>query len=97
VESGIYLRLDRLVVAKCSPETQLRRLMARNGLTEDEAAARIEAQSPLEDKLAVADYVVDTEGTLRRTRDEADHVWRALVSDYDEMFGDAARRGDDAP
>lgn len=91
VESGIYSRLDRLVVVKCNPATQILRLMARSGLREEDAAARVAAQAPLEDKLAVADYVVDTEGTLRRTREETDRVWRALTNDFEEIFGGAAR------
>lgn len=97
VETGIYLQLDRLVVTRCSRETQIRRLMTRNALSAAEASARIDAQAPLADKLAVADYVIDTDDTLRRTREEAERVWRSLMEDYQTMFGDEARRPEREP
>lgn len=80
VESGIYKELDALVVVRCSRETQIRRLMARNGFSEEEAVARLAAQAPLEDKLAVADWTIDTEGTIKGTRAETERVWRGLVA-----------------
>lgn len=96
VESGIYRKLDRLVVTRCEVATQIRRLISRNGMSEEEAAARVDSQAPLSEKLAVANYVVDTGGTLRQTRDEADRVWRALISDYDSRWGRATKRDDEA-
>ena len=50
-------------------------------MTESEARARVAAQAPLDAKLALADYVIDTDGTLadtdRRTRD----VWDRLLAE----------------
>ena len=66
VETGAYRDYDRLVVVRCGRETQLERLTDREGMTADEAHARVGAQAPLEDKLAVADYVIDTETDLGR-------------------------------
>jgi dephospho-CoA kinase len=48
----------------------------------DEAQQRIEAQAPLGEKLAVADYVIDTDGTLRETRRQAEEVWARLVAEH---------------
>lgn len=90
VETGLHEKLDRLVVVTCSMETQMRRLMVRSGLTEQEAAARISAQAPLESKLEVAHYVIDTDGTLRHTRDQVDRVWAALTADFEELYGDGS-------
>ena len=50
IESGGYLRFDQVVVVWCEPEIQLSRLMLRNGLSEDDAKKRIEAQMPQEEK-----------------------------------------------
>lgn len=55
---------DRIVVVACRPETQLSRLMARNGFAEAEARRRIAAQLPIQDKVALAHDVVDNEGSL---------------------------------
>ena len=58
---------DQVVVAACPPEEQLRRLMARDGLSEADARARIAAQLPLESKIERADFVVWTTGTSEET------------------------------
>ena len=63
VETDIYKGLAALTVVSCSLKTQLERLRARDGLSNAAAAARIAAQYPLEEKLKVADHVIDTEGT----------------------------------
>ena len=78
VETGAYRDLHRVIVVRCSEATQVRRLLAR-GMEVTEAESRIAAQAPLGDKLAVADYVVDTEGTLENTRRQLRTIWSALL------------------
>jgi len=71
-ETGHQHDFDRVIVCACEPAEQLRRLMARDNLTEEAAKARIEAQWPIGEKVARADYVIHTDGgfqeTERRTR-----------------------------
>jgi len=52
-----------LIVVQCLPEIQLERLMNRNNLTQAEAMNRIESQMPVDKKVAMADYVIDTSTT----------------------------------
>ena len=59
VESGQHLRFARLVVVFCEPREQLRRLMARDGLTEADARARLDAQMPPGEKRRFGHFVVD--------------------------------------
>jgi dephospho-CoA kinase len=87
VESGLYREFHRLIVARCSRETQMRRLLVRDGLSTSDAEARIDSQAPLSDKLAVADYVVDTEGTLRETHKQVEGVHASLIVDFEREFG----------
>jgi dephospho-CoA kinase len=47
VESGIHRDLDALIVVACTEATQVARAVARGGLTEAEARARVAAQAPL--------------------------------------------------
>ena len=54
----------------CPQEQQLARLMARNGLSEEEALARIRVQTPNSAKLALVDEVIDNGGTLAETRQQ---------------------------
>jgi dephospho-CoA kinase len=60
IESGGYRRFDKIVVVYCAPEIQLARLIKRNHLSVEEAAQRIAAQMPTEEKLKYADYSIDT-------------------------------------
>ncbi|KAF0687157.1 Aste57867_21128 [Aphanomyces stellatus] len=52
-----------IIVVTCSEEEELKRLMARDGLTEEKAMARIKSQMSLADKVKLADIVVDNNGT----------------------------------
>jgi dephospho-CoA kinase len=80
VESGIHRDLDALIVVACTEATQVARAVARGGLTEAEARARVAAQAPLREKLAVADYVIENEGSLDETRRRVREVWKDLNS-----------------
>jgi len=92
VESGAVATFDRIVVTRCSRESQLQRLMVRSGFGPDEALARIDSQASLAEKLAVADYVIDTDVTLRETRQETERVWLRLLADYERLYGDPGTR-----
>jgi dephospho-CoA kinase len=54
----------------CPQEQQLARLMARNEMSEEDALARIRAQTPTSAKLALVDEVIDNGGTLVETRQQ---------------------------
>ncbi len=77
-ETGRSGEFDAVVVASCRADQQLARLMARDGLSEADARARLAAQWPLADKAAHADYVIDTSGTLEQTQARTEDVWRKL-------------------
>lgn len=83
VENGSYRMMGALVVVSASEETQIARVRARDGVDEDAARARIAAQLPLEEKVRVADYVIENEGSLEETRERTRAVHRALL----ERFG----------
>jgi dephospho-CoA kinase len=80
VENGIHRGLDGLIVVSASPETQLGRLVARDGIGENAARSRIAAQLPPEQKIAAATHVVDNSGSLEATRRQVEAVWRQLLS-----------------
>lgn len=56
--------VDYSVVVYCREEIQLMRLMERNGLTKEEALARIRSQIPIEDKKHQADFLINNNGAL---------------------------------
>ncbi|HWR53046.1 MAG TPA: dephospho-CoA kinase [Bryobacteraceae bacterium] len=78
IETGSYKRFDKLIVAACTPEQQVERASERDGLTREEALARIARQMPLQEKLKYADYVVDTSGAKEDTLRQVKEVWERL-------------------
>src|SRR5215204_3827202 len=78
IESGGHGRFDKLVVVHCRPEVQLERLMRRNSLSHEEAAARIAAQMPQEEKLRYADFKIDTSGSYEESRRQTEGVYAEL-------------------
>ena len=79
-ETGRERDFDAVIVVACEPETQVQRVIARDGLTEEEARQRVAAQLPLDDKITRADYVIRTDGTLDETDDQVQAIWKILSS-----------------
>lgn len=84
VEKGTHRMMNALIVVTASEATQIERVCARDGLDENDARARIEAQLPLADKVRVADYVIENEGSLEQTRERTLEVHRALEARFGE-------------
>ena len=78
VENGIHRMLPALVVVAASEQTQLDRIMERDGLTRDEARARIDAQLPLVEKRAAASFVIENDGPIDATLARVREIDRAL-------------------
>jgi dephospho-CoA kinase len=81
VEAGLATtgHYDAIVVVAAEPATQRQRLIEQRGMTPADADARIAAQAPLADKLAVADYVVRNDGDLAALDAQVRQVWAALA------------------
>lgn len=80
VEKAIYQQpwMHALIVVSAPSEVQIARVMERDGLDRDAATARLDAQLPLADKVAVADLVVDNTGSLDQLREEVARLWSRL-------------------
>ena len=74
-ECGMAHMFDRVFVVSAPRETQIARLLARDGLSREDAERRIDAQMPLAQKCALADAVIDTDGPVENTRAQV----RALI------------------
>ena len=61
-EAGLESLCSEVWLVMCRPETQLRRLVGRDGLQQQEAGARIAAQWPLARKQALADRLINNDG-----------------------------------
>lgn len=71
--------VDVTVVVATDEDVQLGRLMARDDLTRAEALQRVQAQLPLSEKIAQADYVVDNGGTRQQTEQAVRRLWSRLA------------------
>jgi dephospho-CoA kinase len=80
VETGSYKKFDRLVVVVCTPEQQMERALKRGAYTREEVLARLSRQLPLEEKLRVADYVIDTSDTKENTLEQVRTLYGSLRS-----------------
>ncbi|MBT2488646.1 dephospho-CoA kinase [Streptomyces sp. ISL-96] len=77
-ENGLAPLYDLVVVVDASPQTQLDRLVRLRGMTEDEARARMAAQASREQRLAIADVVIDNDGPLAALEPQVRKVWAEL-------------------
>jgi dephospho-CoA kinase len=80
IESGMASGCDNVWVTTCRPKQQVYRIAGGRGLSRAEAWERVRAQPPQEDKIARADVVVDTSGSLSRTRAQVQAAWDRLIS-----------------
>jgi dephospho-CoA kinase len=78
VETGMHTAFEILVVVSATVATQIERLMRQRGMSEASIRARIDAQAPLEDKAAAADFIVDNEGTLDELESQVERLWTDL-------------------
>ena len=80
VETGQQEDFDVVVTVDVDHETQIQRLMARNGFTRAEAESRIAAQASREDRRIAADVVLDNTGSVTQLREQVDVLWAELGS-----------------
>ena len=80
VENGAHRAMNGLVVVACKPETQLARVMARDGLDADAAKARLAAQMPLAEKLAAATWVIWNDGDRSTLEAAVDDTHERILS-----------------
>jgi len=77
-EAGAVDRFAKILVAWCRPEQQIERLMAKTGLSRQDALSRMASQIPVEEKRRRADYVIDCSGSLEETRAQVEALYPEL-------------------
>ncbi|MFH9228382.1 dephospho-CoA kinase [Streptomyces lydicus] len=77
-ENGLAPLYDTVVVVDAAPQTQLDRLVRLRGMAEDEAKSRMAAQATREQRLAIADLVIDNDGPLEALEPQVRAVWERL-------------------
>lgn len=80
IENGLQAGMDGVVLVWVPRSLQKARLMARDGLDEAAAEARLAAQLPLDEKRPHATWIVDNSGDLASTRTQVEQVWQAMLA-----------------
>lgn len=75
VEAGVTSRVDEIWVVYVDRETQVARLMERDGYSREGALGRIAAQMPIEEKKKLGDVVIDNMGTPDETERQVKENW----------------------
>ncbi len=79
-EADMQSLCDEVWLVHTSEETQLGRLITRDGITTDEARLRISSQLPIERKKQLADKLIDNSGPLDALHRQVDALWHEAVS-----------------
>ena len=77
---GSDLGLEGVVVVTAADAVRIARLTARDGLTPRDARQRLDAQMPLAQKVARADWVIDNNGSAEQTREQVLKLWEVLLA-----------------
>jgi dephospho-CoA kinase len=78
-ENKLQSLYDLVVVVDASQKSQLDRLVRLRGMTESEARSRMAAQATREERLAIADLVIDNDGPLEKLEPQVREVWQELT------------------
>ncbi len=78
VEVGEHREMDRLIVVTTTQTQQIERLRLRDGTSREEALRILSSQMSMEEKAALADFVIRNERSLEETKEKARGVFREL-------------------
>jgi len=79
--SGRPMHFDRVVVVHAPASARIDRLVRLRGLSPADASARVSAQASDDERLTVADDVIDAAGTLEHTLAQADSLWASVADE----------------
>lgn len=79
VETGRHRMCDTLWLVTADDDVQRRRMIEQRGMTPDDVEARLSAQPALDEKRALADVIIENNGTLDDLRRQIDTAWRTHV------------------
>lgn len=83
VEASVDHPFDLIVVTSAPKRTQVKRLVEERGLDTVQAEARVDAQVDNTERLAIADVVIDTDGSMAHTMSQTDALWHRIRQERD--------------
>jgi dephospho-CoA kinase len=84
IELNLQYLFHKVLVVYAPRDQQIRRLRERDGISEEAAVARLNAQLPIDEKVGYADYVIHNDGSIEETQRQVDAVWEGLKGFQEE-------------
>jgi len=78
-KKGLINVIDNLIVVSIDKKIQAQRLIERGGINPEQIDARIDAQISNEEKTKLADYIIDNNHDLNKTREQVNKIWEKLI------------------
>ncbi|TXC90180.1 dephospho-CoA kinase [Metabacillus litoralis] len=78
-ESKLTHIVDKTLLVYVDQETQMKRLMKRNGYNEEEAKMRMDSQLPLYEKRELSDYIIDNNGSIESTKKQLNDLLEKIL------------------
>ncbi len=84
IEAGYHKRVDKLVVVYLDRKTQIKRLRKRGRLSFADAEKRLDSQMPLDEKVKLANYVIDNNKSINEVKKQVSEIYKKLIVERDE-------------
>jgi dephospho-CoA kinase len=82
VETNRVGEFDSVIVLTCDPQIRHDRLVLLRGMSSEAAQSRIDAQASEQDRISIADWTIDTSGSLDATIVQTEALWAELYAAY---------------
>lgn len=81
IESGLDCMVDKLIVVNASKKSIIERKLGSAFIKRSDIIKRINAQMPLEEKVKLADFIIDNNGTIAQTRKQVKEIWKKITGE----------------
>ena len=78
IETRLEEMVGKLIVVTASPSKQLERAKKKWRMNAKDIKSRIASQIPLDEKKEKADFIIDNNGSLKKTREQVTKIWRKI-------------------
>lgn len=85
IETDFIGLVDKVLVVDASDHNRIERIKARSGLSETEVRRILEAQTSRSERLSIADYVIENDGTAAELQAKVDGLHRQIVAELPHL------------
>ena len=78
-EVQMQFLFDLTILVMIPSEEQINRIITRNGISREDAKLRLVCQMPIDDKISLADIVIDNQASIANTEKKVEEVWQELI------------------